>query len=195
MCREGQIRGGVLKGALDLLNVDNILQGELKEFRDEVFCLREGKPPAPPISMLKRGTRKSMPMRQKFCKFEPGLGLAPNIEMGGEGGALWSTYRRLLRRRLKTSVRFFLQNIVDLPTNTFPLLVFSHVPPSPCSAPASFFGTPYAVPFTPRPGPFLRKGKATAGENAQGRGRSHSQVLPLCAAGTSRRTPHGRWEN
>jgi len=163
MCREGQIRGGVLKGALDLLNVDNILQRELKEFRDEVFCLREGKPPAPP--------------------------------MGGAGGALWSTYRRLLRRRLKTSVRFFLQNIADLPTNTFPLLVFSHVPPSPCSAPASFFGTPYAVPFTPRPGPFLRKGKATTGENAQGRGRSHSQVLPLCAAGTSRRTPHGRWEN
>ena len=75
--------------------------------------------------MLKRGTRKSMPMRQKFCKFEPGLRLAPNIEMGGEGGALWSTYRTLLRRPLKTSVRFFLQNIVDLPTNTFPLLVFS----------------------------------------------------------------------
>ena len=45
MCREGQIRGGVLKGALDLLNVDNILQGELKGFRDEVFCLREGKYP------------------------------------------------------------------------------------------------------------------------------------------------------
>ena len=86
--------------------------------------------------------------------------------MGGEGGALWSTYRRLLRGRLKTSVRFFLQNIVDLPTNTFPLLVFSHVPPSPCSAPASFFGTPYAVPFTPRPGPFLHKGKTTTRENA-----------------------------
>ena len=75
------------------------------------------------------------------------------------------------------------------------LLLISHVPPSPCSAPASFFGTPYAVAFTPRPGPFLRKGKATTGENAQGRGRSHSQVLPFCAAGTSRRTPHGRWEN
>jgi len=155
MCREGQIRGGVLKGALDLLNVDNILQGELKEFRDEVFCLREGKPPAPPISMLKRGTRKSIPMRQKFCKFEPGLGFAPNIEMGGEGGALWSTYRRLLRRRLKTSVRFSLQNIADLPTNTFPLLVFSHV----AAPPLPFSEHPTRCPSHPARGPASAKEK------------------------------------
>ncbi len=47
MCREGHRRGGVRKGAPDLLNGDNILQEELKEFRDEVFFYARGNPPPP----------------------------------------------------------------------------------------------------------------------------------------------------
>ena len=47
--KEGQIRGGVQKGAPGLLKVDNILQVDLKEFRGGVLYSGDPRPPPPPL--------------------------------------------------------------------------------------------------------------------------------------------------
>ena len=60
-------------------------------------------------------------MGQKSCKLDPGSRSALNIEIGGSGGRAPDAHPHNFAQRSKDACKFYLQNIVLLPTGEFRL--------------------------------------------------------------------------
>lgn len=108
-------------GHFGVLKVDNILQVKVADIWFASFARAARPPPDPPISRLKRCPALKLQVGQKSCKLDPGSRSALNIEIGGSGGRAPDAHPHNFAQRSKDVCKFYLQNIVLLPTGKFRL--------------------------------------------------------------------------